>query len=158
MSKIRYSFQYIQDDTEAWVIIDWLNGGYSAPVPLGSFDVNEEEYDTTFLNRGLTATLSEYTSERIKQKLNIHLNEFSYRFENTEDVGLPYLEKPSGPELDLFLKEALISTTGVREITSFASRVGSTDAGKYGKNKLTYFAEFTIKIETGEELWQSIKI
>lgn len=153
-----YSFQYLQDETEAWVIKDWLNGGYTAPVTIGSFIENEELYDTTFLNRGFTTSLHDYVKERLLQKLNIHLNEFKYKYENTEDIGIPYLEKPSKDELDLFIKEAILTTVGVSQITSFISRVTAGDAGKYGKNKISYLAEFKVKIETGEILWQSIEI
>jgi hypothetical protein len=154
-----YSFQYIFDELLGWRIIDWLNGGYSNPVALGNFTINDDEYDTEFLNRGFTQTLFNYSKEKILQKLNIHLNEFRYKFENTEDIGIPYLEKPTADELDLFIKEAILSTIGVKEITSFNSKkVTIQDAGKYGRNKVSYYAEFNVKIETGENVWQSIAI
>jgi hypothetical protein len=152
------SFEYLQDESEAFVIKDWLNGGYSSPGSIGSFKINPEEYDTPLLNRGFSKTPTEYVKAKILQKLNIHLNEFKYRYENTEDIGIPYLDKPTVNELDLFIKEAILSTAGVKEITSFISRKATIDAGDFGKNKAKYYAEFSIKIETGDELWQSIAI
>lgn len=152
------SFQYVFDETLGWRIIDWLNGGYSDPMMIGNFIINKEEYDTLFLNRKLTTTLFDYTKNMILQKLHIHLNEFNYRYENTEEIGIPYLEKPNADELDLFIKEAILSTTGVREILEFKSRLVSADAGEYGKNKVTYYVEFTVITETGDTVWQSIAI
>jgi len=152
------SFQYILDDVLGWVIIDWLNGGKNEPVLLGTFNVNAEEYDTVFINRNLTVTLESYVQEKLTQKLNIHLNEFNYKYENTEDVGIPYLEKPTKDELDLFLKEAILTVEGVKELISFSSRTINEDSGKLGKNKSSYSAEFSIKTELGDEVWQSIEI
>ena len=62
------SFQYVFDETLGWRIIDWLNGGYSNPSALGTFTINDEEYDTEFLNRGFTKTLFDYSKEKILQK------------------------------------------------------------------------------------------
>lgn len=155
------SFQYINDEADEnyGSFIDWVNGGHTSPVFAGTGTILErEEYDTEFLNRAVTQTLEEYTLHRLIQKLNTHLNEFNYRYENTENIGLPYLEKPSSDELDLFIKEAILNTVGVKEITEFASRSAAGDADEFGKNRVTYFAEFKIKTETGEEIWQSIEI
>jgi hypothetical protein len=154
------SFQYIDDteDVNYGKFVDWLNGGYTTPASAGTGVINTEEYDTLFLNRGLTTTLEGYVKEQLLQKLNIHLNEFNYKYENTEDIGIPYLEKPSKDELDLFLKEAITATLGVDEITSFESSVAVGEASKYGKNRLVYSANFKIQTETGEIVWQSIEI
>jgi hypothetical protein len=79
------SFQYIDDteDVNYGKFVDWLNGGYTTPASAGTGVINTEEYDTLFLNRGLTTTLEGYVKEQLLQKLNIHLNEFNYKYEKS---------------------------------------------------------------------------
>lgn len=156
-----------EDETEAEsevpAIRDWLYGGYTRPLDVSGekvYIIEKDQYDSEFLNRSFTETNKDYSLQKIIQKLNIHLNEFNYKFENTEDIGIPYLNKPTKAELDLFIRDAILTTSGVIELKRFASRLANVrdDNDKYGKNRQTYFLEFEVIVEGGETLWQSIEI
>lgn len=150
------SFEYIQVEG-VWKFIDWLNGGIKLPTAIGDFIINSEEYDVELLNRRLTTNLLEYVQHKILQRLQLHQNELDYPYENTEDIGLPYLDKPSAEELDLFIKDAIMTVPGVKEITKFISRK-EKDESKYGAGKIGYFAEFEVKTESEEAIIQSISV
>lgn len=146
------SFEYIEADG---TFVDWLNGGIVAPQIIGSFTINDAEYDVEFLNRRFTSTIPAYVQAKLLQKLQIHQSEFSYPYENTEDIGIPYLDKPTKEELDLFIKDAILSTIGVKTISSFASRKAVEDS-KYGNARIGYFAEFEVTTVTNETIAQAI--
>jgi len=151
------SFEYVQEEDLTWKIIDWLNGGRSNPSAIGDFVINEEEYDTELLNRRFTENLQEYVQQKILQRLQLHQGEFAYPYENTEDVGIPYLDKLSSAELDLFIKDAIMSIIGVREISRFISRK-ELDESKYGAGKIGYFADFEVKTIADDLIAQRVSL
>lgn len=148
------SFEYIEESGQ---FIDWLNGGIRSAATIGQIVLHPAEYDTDFFNRHFTKTQWEYTFQKILQRLQLHQGEFYYPYENTDDIGIPYLDKPSVEELDLFIKDAILSVDGVKEITKFISRKDS-DNSKYGTNKLGYFAEFEVKTIYGEIVAQKVAL
>lgn len=152
------SFEYIEHPVLGSYFIDWIEGGRKSTSDIGLFDKSENNWDVEFLGKRFTTDLKSYVEQKIIQKLQIHQNEFNYKHENTESVGIPYLDKLTASELDLFIKEALLSVVGVKEITKFISSVSKEAVSKYGNDKLQYTAKFEVKTVTGENIWQSIVI
>ena len=161
------SFQYIEAiGSKPASFIDWLNGNplsYTKPINLivdspMQYRIELNNYDTKFFSREFTNGLREYVEQKLYQKLNIHREELDYKFEESRSYGLPYLEKLDPEELDLFIKDAILSVVGVKEITKYIGTLSKEQPGDYGQNKLRYTIKFEVVTEEGELLWQMIEI
>lgn len=160
------SFQYIDpigdDSKSAGRFIDWVYGSpgnYTKEVGDVAFPeqytIDTHNLDTKFLNRGFTSTLREYVEQKVWQKLSIHREELDYKFEDVINVGIPYLDKLSTEELDLFIKDAILSVLGVKEISKY---IGSVIKEDNNSGKLKYEVKFELLTEEDEKVWQSIEI
>lgn len=137
--------------------IDWVNGGISeiSGIPIGEVKRNEPAWDVKFFGREFTEDLREYVQNKILQKLNIHREELNYKFENTDEIGIPYLDKLTEEELNFFIREAIMEVIGAREITNFKSEI-IKDSERQGKTN--YIVKFEVMTEGGDMVWQSIEI
>ena len=73
-----------------------------------------------------TDNIKSYVEQKLQQKLSIHMGELNYPFEDTEQLGIPYLTKKSKEELDLISKDAILNTEGVKNILTYTSeQIGS---------------------------------
>lgn len=68
-----------------------------------------------------TNDIKSYVEQKLQQKLSIHMGELNYPFEDTDQLGIPYLTKKTKEEFDLILKDAILNTEGVKNILTFTS-------------------------------------
>lgn len=161
VSKVEYrgkTFETIKIEGQADSFIDWINGGIKTVGSIGEIAETNIEWDTGFLNRAFTDDLETYVQQKLAQKLNIVQGEIDYKFENTEMLGIPYLDKLLSEELDLFIKDAIISTVGVKELTQYKGEKKLLPKAEYGGGKEIYSIKFEVVTEEGEKVWQSIEI
>lgn len=142
------SFELVQDPILGQVIKDWINGGLKDPDQIGSFE-RGSGWDFDLFHGSYTQTEVERVAQKLQQKLSIHLGELSYPFENTDEIGVPYINKKTKDEMDLILIEEISSTEGVENIIDFTSKI---DDNRH------YTLEFSVTIRGGEQAWLSIGV
>lgn len=85
--------------------------------------------------------------EQISQNLNIRLRFFAGEWYLNTLVGIPYfqfffIKNPNRIQVETFLKDAILDTPGVRDLTSFSSDFN-------GKNR-EFSVNFSASTESGE--------
>ena len=129
------------EKVEEGKFINYLNGTIDDIGFYGNYETNIG-YDLVLFGNSYTEDLLKYVEQKLQQKLSIHMNELEYPFENTDEIGIPYLTKKNKDELDMILKEAILDTTGVKNIVSYTSN----------QEGRSYKYEFVVKTMEGGEL------
>lgn len=145
---------------------DWVNGKPGQYIKRVSdvssdpsrYTIERNNFDTEFFSRRFSVTLKGYVEAKLLQRLNIHRGELDYKFEDANVVGIPYLDKLSTDELDLFIKDTITSTVGVKEIIEYVGSLREEPNSRYGSGKLSYHVGFRITTEEGEDISHSIEI
>ena len=146
------SFEAVEVDGSIVAFIDWLNGqGTEAnpftldPFEVGTFKVYEG-WDIDAFDDSIAITSKETVAQWLTQKLLLQYDELDYFYEDTSNVGIPYIDKKTKDELDLIIRNEILGTPGVREILSFNSVV----------EERLYRLEFSVRTIEGETVWLSI--
>lgn len=147
------SFEAIVNEESGAVtgIIDWLNGNeeygfIKDPFDIGTFRI-KKGWDIEAFENSIATVTKESVAQWLKQKLLIQYDELNYYYEDTSDIGIPYIDKKSKEELDLIIRSEILATPGVNDIISFTSRV----------EERKYILEFSVKVTEGEIVWLSIE-
>lgn len=147
------SFEAIEANGSIVAFIDWLNGRGTTTNPftldpnsMGTYKI-EEGWDIESFNGSIATTKKETVTQLLTQKLLLQYDELDYFYEDTSNVGVPYIEKKSKEELDLIIRNEILSTPGVNEILSFVSTVEDR----------AYKLEFSVKTTEGEIVWLSVE-
>ena len=139
------SFEAILVNDTITQFIDWLNGGVA--VPVGDYE-NGKGWDMTIFDDSYTENNTDTVTQLLQQKLSIQHGELNYDFENSLDVGVPYIDKKKKDELDLILRDEILSTQGVDQIISFESTMKDRH----------YTLKFSVKTSGGDTVWLSTEI
>jgi len=141
--------EYVGESFEATIVndtitgfIDWLNGGLKAPV--GDYKQGES-WDFEFFDDAYADTEVGIVTQLLQQHLSIQYGELNYAFEESSDVGIPYINKKTKEEMDLILKDEILSTQGVAKIIEYNSNVEDRH----------YTVEFTVETNGGDTVWLS---
>ena len=134
----------LDEGDEILVFKDWLKGGLKE-IGMLSFE-RDSGWDMTMFTGAYTNSIEDTVIQKLQQKLSIFLGELNYPFENTSEIGLPYIEKKSKEEMDLVLYDEISRTEGVINITEFESEM--TD-------DRVYRLKFKIETQGGISEWLS---
>lgn len=137
-------------------IKDWINGGKDGnPYWItysGNTSIPYEVYDIELPNQDSHSTDNvDYVTQKLLQNMNIFANELNLPFENTNNIGIPYINKHSKDELDLIIRDYILNTPGVDRIEEFKSELKGSD-------KRTYVLDFKVISVRGEIIWLSTEI
>lgn len=142
-----------EEDNNDLYFIDWLNGRGTTANPfslkasdMGTYTI-EEGWDIDSFDDSIATTNKETVLQLLTQKLLLQYDELDYFYEDTSNIGIPYIEKKSKEELDLIIRNEILSTPGVNEILSFVSTVEDR----------AYKLEFSVKTTEGEIVWLSVE-
>lgn len=138
------SFEAIVVDETITGFKDWLQGGIKPPI--GDYKKGQG-WDYEMFYGSYTDNEVDRVTQKLQQKLSIHLGELIYPFEETSEIGVPYLNKKTQAEMDLILLEEISSTDGVAEVMSFDST--------FNRDTRHYSLKFSVKTRGGEQLWLS---
>lgn len=142
------SFEVIKIDDQLSMIKNPFEvGGHLKVIP-GNYDKINEGWDIELYDNSYATSNKEVTEHRLIQRLSIHLGELQYDYEDTRDIGIPYLYKKSKDELDMILKEEISLTEGVKRILTFDSEV----------KERSYICTYSVEVQEGEILWQTVTI
>lgn len=150
------SFEYRVSD-DGIMIKDWINGGKDENHPYwiiysGNTSIPYEAYDIELSNQDPHSTNNvDYVTQKLLQNMNIFTNELNLPFENTNNIGIPYINKYSKGELDLIIRDYILNTPGVDRIEEFKSELKGSD-------KRTYVLDFKVISVRGEIIWLSTEI
>lgn len=142
----------VNEDDGVSGFIDWLNGQGTEENPfildpnsMGAYKVYEG-WDIDAFDDSIAVTSKESVAQWLTQKLLLQYDELDYFYEDTSNVGIPYIDKKTKDELDLIIRNEILGTPGVREILSFSSVVEERE----------YRLGFSVKTIEGETVWLSI--
>lgn len=128
---------------------DWLNGnvtnGFIKSVSGFTF-TRQQGFDIEIYENAIANNNADTVKNRLYQRLLLQYNELKYSYVKTEGVGIPYLNKKTKAEMDLILRNEIISTEGVDKIIEFNSTVVNR----------VYHLEFKVTTVKGEIVWLTI--
>jgi hypothetical protein len=151
---LNQSFEVILDNGVITGFIDWLNGIGSelkpfilSPSIVGMFK-SYKGWDIVAFDDSIATETEEIVTQLLRQKLLIIYGELNYFYEDASDIGIPYIDKKSKDELDLIIRNEILETPGVKEITTFSSKV----------QERLYILNFSVKTVEGEIIWLSVEV
>lgn len=137
--------------------IDWINGGrlnegvlnpfILQPSTVGIFK-SFKGFDIVAFDDSIAKSNKDVVTQLLKQKLLIIYGELNYFYEDASDIGIPYIDKKSKEELDLIIRNEILETPGVQEITDFKSKI----------QERLYVLNFSVKTVEGEIVWLSVEV
>lgn len=135
-----------QDETIP-VFKDWLSGGLKE-IGMLMFERNKG-WDMTMFTDSYATSHVEIVVQKLQQKLSIFLGELNYPFEDTTNIGIPYIDKKKKDEMDLILYDEISRTDGVISIEEFESSMG---------DDRVYHLKFKVETEGGSTGWLSTEV
>jgi len=145
--------EYVGESFEAVVVndtitkfIDWLNGNGEV-IPIGDY-TQGDGWDFDFFHNAYALSEVEIVTQLLQQHLSIQLGELIYSFEDTSNIGIPYINKKKQEEMDLILRDEIASTQGVAKILTFKSVM---------EDRL-YKLEFTVETNGGDTVWLTTEV
>jgi hypothetical protein len=153
---LNQSFEAILDNEGVITgFIDWLNGIGSESKPFIILDLDSvgifksyKGWDIVAFDDSIATKTEEIVTQLLREKLLIIYGELNYFYEDASDIGIPYIDKKSKDELDLIIRNEIIETPGVKEITTFSSKV----------QERLYILNFSVKTVEGEIIWLSVEV
>ena len=146
------NLEYVGESFEAIVVnetitsfVDWINGGETAPV--GDYEQGDG-WDFEFFDGAYADEEVEIVKQLLQQHLSIQYGELNFQFEDSSDVGIPYINKKTKDEMDLILRDEILSTKRVAKILKFESSLVDRK----------YTVKFTVETDGGETLWLSTEV